>query len=404
MLPAYPPGPTYIRELDDYLSSTRYPKVESVDQIDESAQPVENSELSNSPLQRGDMAEIQGPSGSGKTSLMLFFLMISILPETYQTNGNQSGETGGQIKVDIGGKRQQAVLLYMQDSKSPIERLKRAIRSHLDHCLVNIGMRNAVKRKPIIAEITKSSLSRLTVVAIPSPSDGFEPNPDISPYAGLYTALKHLVELTSKRVDGEIAMLAIDGLGDTFWQARWYREHRRNNKSSRSSSSGPVIQGSNDVSMDDLMSLITQIRKDLGCIVVVTNQAIWKPIDPKTSKTVPSSPFWAQHLPAPWPSPFQVRNTKDQSGNEVIQDGSSSKYWPLSFHITLSSPSETLRQFRADITLREVLREGGEGQKRDLARKEAVWKGLVRVPSGYAVEGEFGEFAMRVGADGISIE
>ena len=392
--------------MDLYLDATRNAR-DSAQKTDDSPREAE-PELHGSPLQRGDLVEVQGPSGSGKTSLCIFLIMITVLPDTYEA-GHTRGEIGGKIKVEIGGKGQRAALLVHAggDSVRSLERLETGIKSHLDKCFSAAGMRSgqAQERRETIESITRIALSRLVVFKIQPAADRLDLASTTSPWSGLCTGLQYLMFHANKRAEGEISLFVVEGFGDPYWQARWYKDQRTlTSRTARPAGQGGITSSS-DIGMDDVMDRLTRLRKDLGCVVLVTNQSLWKPNHPQSGKPDAGSSFWAQHLPPPYPSPFQSRSDQDQDGTNPVLRTGSNRYWPMNVHITMSGPSTTLRQFRPDITLAETWKQGGEGYKREMARREACWKGLVRCTGGArsstVAKREHGEFEMWVGEDGV---
>lgn len=401
---AFPPGPTFIQKLDTYLDLVRNPRPSA--EVDDSSDHATTTELYGSPLQRGDLLEIQGPSGSGKTSLVLFFIMITILPETYET-GKSQGEVGGKIKVEIGGKGQRAALLYLASGPAPIDKLKRAMKVHLEQCFRAAGMGSPANLDKAVEDIMQAALGRLVLFKIPSSSDGLDLETTSSSWAGVCSGLRSLLFYAKRRAEGEIALVIVDGLGDPYWQARWYKDQQHKQaRNSKAITTG--IIASSELTMEDVMESLTTLRKDLGCVMMVTNQSLWKPVHPQTGKTDTTSSFWAEHLPSPWPDPFQIKVDQGRESANPVLRAKTSRYWPLNVHITLSSPASATRQFRPDITLEETWKQGGEGYKREMARREAVWKGIVRVNLGSSTRGtnqpEYGEFDMRIGSDGIVVE
>lgn len=135
------------------------------------------------------------------------------------------------------------------------------------------------------------------------------------------------------------------------------------------------------------MFQLDRIRRDVGCCVVLTNQAIWRP-SAEPGKATEGSPFWAQHLPTPFPAPFNPasKNQNDTSPGKGVQ---STSYWPLTAQITLLPASSAIRQIRPDVLLYDVLKPEGEGEKRERARRGARGRGLVRVV-GRTQVGDFG--------------
>jgi ABC-type dipeptide/oligopeptide/nickel transport system ATPase subunit len=349
-----------------------------------------------SSLNHGDLFEIQGPSGSGKTQLALFLVMTSILPDKVKfrlgdlapqstTNPNE-----GVQELDLGGKSQTVVFVHPSTQPSPILRLAKLITTHVRNCLPppNAGMTEQTQSE-LARRIVNRSLSRLTVFQVPIPSASFLPSNTQSPYASLAATLA-FIPSHIRRINRELALLVVDGIGDGFWHARWQREQRIKEKKPRASPAG--IRSSENASMDDVVGRIDKIRRDLGCAVVVTNQAIWKPLAEGKNQG-PASQYWSQHLPPPYPSPFEIKRSDHHATSTKT-----TPYWPLTAHITLLPPTSGMRQMRPDVLLYEVLRKDGEGDKREQARLRARGKGLVRLPAQMsgAQAGEF-SFAVKDG-------
>jgi energy-coupling factor transporter ATP-binding protein EcfA2 len=235
---AFPPGPTFIQKLDAYLDLVRNPRpsTEAPDSSDDAIIP----ELYGSPLQRGDLVEIQGPSGSGKTSLILFFIMITILPETYET-GKSHGEVGGKIKVEIGGKGHRVALLYLESALAQIDKLKKGMDAHLEQCFRSAGMGSPSNQKKAVDDIVQAALGRLILLKIPSPSNGLDLDTTSSPWAGFCSGLRSLLFYAKQRAEGEIALVVIDGLGDPYWQARWYKDQQtKQARTSKGTTTGTI--------------------------------------------------------------------------------------------------------------------------------------------------------------------
>jgi hypothetical protein len=345
--------------------------------------------------------EIQGPSGSGKTQLSLFLVMTSILPDkvTFRLGDlaeqSTSNATGAIHELDLGGKSQTIIFIHPSTHPSPVLRLAKLITTHVKNCLPQSSTEMTEEIKSELArKIVKRSLSRLTVFKVPLVNASFLPSDLQSPYAPLAATLAFIPHHV-RQINQELGLLIIDSIGDGFWQARWQREQRIKEKKPRLSPAG--IRSSESMSMDDIVRKIDKIRRDLGCAVVVTNQAIWKPLADGKNQS-PASHFWSQHLPTPYPSPF------DQSTKRTDQNPTLAKpvnpYWPLTAHITLLPVTTSMRQMRPDVLLYEVLRKDGEGDKREQARLRARGRGLVRLP-GHLSGAQVGEFSFAVKDDEI---
>lgn len=340
--------------------------------------------------------------------MALFLVMTSILPHKVKfrhsdlagRQGPANSEEGVQ-ELELGGKSQTVVFIHPSTHPSPILRLAKLITAHVRNCLapLNEGMDERAQSE-LAQRIVRRSSSRLTVFQIPPINASFLPSDTQSPYTSLAATLA-LVPIHLRQLNQELGLVVIDGIGDGFWQARWQREQRMKEKKpgSSSSSSAPSagIRSAEQVTMDDVLARIDEIRRVLGCAVVVTNQAIWKPLSGEKNQTS-SSVFWSQHLPAPYPAPFEPATSKRTEHNPTRR--TTSPYWPLTAHITLVPITSGMRQMRPDVLLYEVLRKDGEGDKREQARLRARGKGLVRLP-GQLSGAQVGEFQFAVKEDEI---
>ncbi|KAJ9123809.1 hypothetical protein QFC24_003585 [Naganishia onofrii] len=411
-----PLGPTFIPALDDYLVNAREnafivepPKEPSTTEVTTDLQVTPSS------LNHGDLIEVQGPSGSGKTQLVLFLVMTSILPARVKFRESDLAEdpknlaSGADRQIQdlaLGGKAQRVIFVHPSTYASPVLRLSKLITSHVQHCLSSSGLQlSATSHVKLARLIVKSALTRLTIFKLPTANASFAAYDVVSPYAPLAATLAFLPPHV-RQWDRELSLLVIDGIGDGFWQARWQREQRLKERQSRSShepqqpqQSG--IKSSQDVTMDDVIRRIDRVRRELGCAVIITNQAIWKHTDPQKNQAASTTHFWAQHLPAPFPSPFDSsRKQHPAYGTQVGGQQNQNPYWPLTAQVTLLPIHTHMRQMRPDVLIYDVLRKGGEGDKREQARLNAKLRGLVRLPEQLNAE-QAGEFAFAVTEDEI---
>lgn len=340
---ASPLGPTFIPSLDAFLSTS-----DNTPQDGPAAD--EDQSGIHSSINRGDMIEIQGPSGCGKTQLALFLVMTTLLPSRIKFRDSSTVIR----EVEMGGKSQTATFVHSAAHGSPVRRLAQLMSTHIRACLLSLDLalddRDAVVRSTVIR-----SLGRLTVYTLPLTQSSFTTSSS-SPYAPLIATL-HAIHRRPHPTK-ELGLLIIDGIGDAFWPSR---AHVR-------SKTTHAIRGEADPTMEDLVRAIDAVRRDVGCAVIVTNQAIWRSAERRDAgqhdNAAPvGDPFWAQHLPPPYPSPFSSSTRPTDA-------------WPLTTHITLLPTS--LTQIRPDVTLVEVLKPGGEGDKRERARAAARARGVVR--------------------------
>ncbi|KAJ9107418.1 hypothetical protein QFC21_000869 [Naganishia friedmannii] len=406
-----PLGPTFIPAFDDYLVNARTNTFNATLLNNQLAtEATADPHVTPSSLNHGDLIEIQGPSGGGKTQLVLFLVMTSILParvrfrESDLSNTAKDFTSGADKQIRelaLGGKAQSVIFVHPSTHASPVLRLSKLITSHVDHCLSSSGLQlSAASQGELARLIVKSALSRLTVFKLPIANASFAASDIVSPYAPLAATLSFLPQQVWQ-TDRELSLLVIDGIGDGFWQARWQREQKLKERQTRASNNPQQqqqagIRSSQGVTMDDVVMRIDRIRRDLGCAVIVTNQAIWKPTDSQNNQAVSTAHFWAQHLPAPFPSPFEsVKKQHPAYGTPLGAQHNANPYWPLTAQITLLPLHTHMRQMRPDVILYDVLRKGGEGDKREQARLSAKLRGLVRSPGQLNAE-QTGEFTFAV--------
>ncbi|KAJ9123116.1 hypothetical protein QFC22_001307 [Naganishia vaughanmartiniae] len=406
-----PLGPTFIPALDDYLVNARANTfIVETPEEQLATEAIADPHVTPSSLNHGDLIEVQGPSGSGKTQLVLFLVMTSILPARVKfrdidlsntTNSAVHGANDQIRELALGGKAQSVIFVHPSTHASPVLRLSKLITSHVRHCLSSSELQLSANLQTKLARlIVKTALSRLTIFKLPIANASFAASDVVSPYAPLAATLAFLPQYV-RQMDRELSLLVIDGIGDGFWQARWQREQRlKERQLPTSNNPQPVqqagIRSSQDVTMNDIVKRIDRIRRVLGCAVIVTNQAIWRPTDPQNTHPVAPTHFWAQHLPAPFPSPFDTAKSQHTAyGTQVGPEHHVHPYWPLTAQITLLPLHTHMRQIRPDILLYDVLRKGGEGDKREQARLNAKLRGLVRLPGQLNAE-QAGKFAFAV--------
>ncbi len=372
--------------------------------------------------------------------------------------------TKRKITIPLHGKSNSIIYIHPSTTSSPLLSIGNQLLLHIQNrfitSLKEIGISSSIQGtaeeervnvlepyKHIISKILSKSLSSLHIHTLP---------PSSHPYSSLAATLSYIpIWIRKKRKGGkEVGMLVVDGFGEGYWMGRREKEEERrggigrmgmgmkgvkddnestmiptneDNIDSQHPLTHPLplegIRTSSNVSMHDIMRSITHLRKEFGMVVVVSVPGLWK-IRVRDGKgdgkgagkgdgNGGQDGVWENHLGWPYPS---------IGGKSVVSESSSSlkrredspppppmensplpsPYWPLSTHLTLSSPSghpsipnsNDIPQFRADITLREAM--GEEGRRREEERSRVGGKGLARV-SGRQV----GEFGFVIGNEGL---
>jgi DNA-repair protein XRCC2 len=269
--------------------------IEPLDRSINQALPVSTS--LDSTLNRGDLIEIQGPTGSGKTELLYFLTMRTVLPQEIRLFGHRPLVLGG---------RDKSVIVCDCDSKWDILRLH--------HIMIEFLRSKVREAFPVIdldAEVVTSQLEQTTQVSLRR-LHFFRP----SSSAALAATLLHLQHYHfTKMQEEEICMLMIDGgLSSFFWQDRWHVEST--SKVSREAATSPTA---------GVVRALQTFRSSHNPITFITNWAI---------TPLSNSPFFfRQHIPPPYPAPFQV----DRHGAPVPRVSPIQ----MTHHITLYNPNQS---------------------------------------------------------------
>jgi DNA-repair protein XRCC2 len=243
-------------------------------------------------LNRGDLIEIQGPTGSGKTELLYFLAMRTVLPQEIRLFVHRPLILGGWDK---------SVIVCDCDSKWDIMRLH-----HIMIEFLRSKVREAFSATDLDAEVVTAQLEQTTQESLRR-LHFFRP----SSSAALAATLLHLQHYHfTKMPEEEICMLMIDGgLSSFFWQDRWHVEST--SKVSREAATSPTA---------GVVRALQSFRGSHNPIIFITNWAI---------TPLSNSPFFfRQHIPPPYPAPFQV----DRHRVSPIQ---------VTHHITLYNPNQS---------------------------------------------------------------
>ncbi|WWC62070.1 uncharacterized protein I303_104660 [Kwoniella dejecticola CBS 10117] len=336
----FPPGPTYLRPLDELILAGR-------------------PHPGQSTMMRGDLIECVGGSGSGKTTFITHLVFTTIL----------SSHIPDFLSTPLGGKELQATMIIPRSHNLSriIRNLRMSIRNHV------LGISPAIAQK-MLDRITQESLARLTVYRVKSRwkdlalvlkriLDGISnlprgnastsseqaAAPDNDQAAATRTGSGK--DQGGERVlkgdrGGAMDLLIIEGIGDAYYPTRWIEEQRgyNVNKSALSSYGGRKIVGADEVGLRHVMDCIDWIRREVGSVVVMTNQGL------RPSKE--SSSFFHSHLPHPYPSPYSNPTLPNS-----VSPSSSTPHWGLTMQITFNGRVQRGLQYPAETILSDVLQQ-----------------------------------------------
>lgn len=176
------------------------------------------------------------------------------------------------LQVPLGGRGVHGGILHPSTHRSPIPALVRLIRAHVTICTQD-ALTAASRSRVISPEIKRNidavivdSLSRLRVVK-------FKPRTK-SMLLALMTMLHppslHLSPGSWVKGDHAMDILVIDGFGDGFWPERWTEEGRSGGRRPKQG-----VKDAEDLGMRDIVSLVEDIRKELGTVIVLSIQGLW---------------------------------------------------------------------------------------------------------------------------------
>jgi DNA-repair protein XRCC2 len=318
-----------------------------------------------SSLARGDVIEIQGPAASGKTQLLYHMAAWCLLPKKVLV---VSSDGHAECMVHLGGWYRSAIV-FDCDGRWDTRRLHTILVTRLDE-LFSKARLPPLPHKPnsTVSSIALESLSRLHLFR---PTSSFQ----------LAATLLNLPKYHAEQMPNEqISLLLVDSISSFYWTDRWEAEHLDSKKSHRSNTLGYVLR------------CLQAFRLSHGPVVVLTNWGL-NPLS--STSSVSTTPFFKQHLAAPFPAPFETPPR--------LSSGHPNRL-PLNYHITL--PFAFVCQLEPDFigSDRGPGHEGGwlEQALCDERRKEAVGRGeiggYVRIPhTGHGHDGStIGRFRFRI--------
>ena len=316
----------------------------------------------DSTLNRGDVLEIQGPAGSGKTQMLQFFAMTTCLPRTWEVELTVRGSSRPPRTETIAiGGRHKSVIVLDCDGRFKIERTYQLVRSHLtrrvqEHAATIPALYSAEASGDYLHAETLRSLARVHV---------FAPASSLS----LSATLLSLPRYIRNQSVYEVAFVLIDNISAFYWQDRYQTEQDLKAK--------VKVKGSKN-SMRHVMSSLYTLREKLGIVTILTNWAF--PMQGDRQPTS-SSPFYRQHLPKPYPSPFSL----ESEGSSAIvphfdplrplSQQNLVNFLHITHHLTLHSSKIKLAS--KDVTMANALR---EEPFRSMEQQEIGSMAYVRIP------------------------
>ncbi|KAG8823295.1 hypothetical protein FRC17_009356 [Serendipita sp. 399] len=310
-----PPGSTFVSKLDEVINI---------------ALPLTTS--SDSSLNRGDVLEIQGPSGAGKTELLYFLAMTTILPFSVTLN---TGSDSPEDVVLYLGSRGKSVVVCDCEGRWSMRRLH-----HIMEILLWQRFQDAFPEMDPDEEMMAMQLQEVLDEAL-GRIHLFRP---IS--SGSLAATLHMLPHYhyTKMQDEEICMLMIDGVSSFYWQDRWKVE----------STTGNVWKSPSYATAGVVRSL-QSFRASHNPVTILTNWAI----SPLSNK----SHFFKQHLPPPYPAPFETAQdgtpaprTSPLEITHHITLVNPHHHSPLSRHESLPDDSTTIADPNEPITIQGIVR------------------------------------------------
>lgn len=324
-----------------------------------------------SPLNRGDVIEVQGPPASGKTQLTYHLVMNCVLPRELlltAVDGRDSDSVMHQ-RIEIGGWERGAVVLDC-DGRWNVARLKQMLFSRF------LDAHQKLKGSQLVSsveELVEGCLKRVHI---------FKPKSTTS----MACTILHLPTYHALCMPTlEIALLVIDSVSAFYWQDRLLVEQQRNVAEKKDAS----------YPMNRFLTALQDFRLTYGTAILMTNwglsplskqATVWMTQQlPNSTATLEAqqdapSPFYRQHL-HPFPAPFEFPARVQVNAH---------LYPPITHHITLSLPM--LPHIPPET---QNLAEAEEKQKRCCSGEVL---GMIRFVS----SGMTGDFTMNVGSNGIT--
>ncbi|CAL1695366.1 unnamed protein product [Somion occarium] len=219
---------------------------------------------SQSPLNRGDVLEIQASASSGKSYLTYLLVIACILPQTYRS-------------LSFPGWDKSAVV-YDTEGTFDISRLHHVLRTRIHQILQSFDLSELPE--PIdecVETIARQCLPRLFVCR---PTSTFQ----------LATSILHFPDMHAENElfqKSEVALLVVDSLSSFYWNDRFTMEQFRGQKSGASPVSNPLKY---------VLDALQHVRNTINPVMVLTNWGLNPLNKPSPDTGTLPSPFYKQHL------------------------------------------------------------------------------------------------------------
>jgi len=322
-----------------------------------------------SPLNRGDVIEVQGPPASGKTQLSYQLVMNCILPRELLLKVDDGSYMAMDQRLEIGGWERGAIILDT-DGRWNVVRLRCMLSARFLAIRQKYG---SSQLSPSVEQWVDDCMKRVHM---------FKPKSTVS----MAYSILQLPKYHSQRMSNlEIALLVIDTVSAFYWQDRLDVEQQRNTEKKEIA-----------YPMDHFLIALQNFRLTYGTVILMTNwglspnsnqtamlatQQLPRPTATSATQPDPPLPFYRQHL-YPFPSPFEFPS-------RVLLNAH--LYPPITHHMTLSaSPIPIISPETRNLAeVEEALR-----------RRSSAMAVLAIIR--FVSSGMSGNFTMKVGPDGIT--
>ncbi|KDN49610.1 hypothetical protein K437DRAFT_273259 [Tilletiaria anomala UBC 951] len=294
-------------------------------------------------LTRFATTEIQGPPKSGKTSLLAFFIMTFLLPDSFNalftrpalTSSSSSSSTSASVErkllpIHLGGRGPgRAVLLFDNDGRFPLQKLRRMLDLHICNRIAEALRRTDIFdragslpwKQPTKEEISAMIDSWLNLLHIWRPTS--------------QVAFSAAVQHAPKTVDAspgvyDIGLIVVDSISAFHWTDIQKADH-----CSSSSLSGPPTHQAFASALRHLKHLqdasaapvllsnwaISEGEKAPAAVARASAGTSWAAS--ATSKALQPGPlpggrWWQEHLPSPPYPSFSISSSTPQLSPSLI--------------------------------------------------------------------------------------
>ncbi|KAK4700555.1 hypothetical protein P7C70_g5693, partial [Phenoliferia sp. Uapishka_3] len=298
--------------------------------------------LFQTPLNRGDLIEIQGLPSTGKTQFLLFITMTSLLPTLWKP---VISSVPILHPIEIGGK-EKTVVWFDCTQRFDIERLAHLIRSVLSSRLGNsLAGRGAGEKVEEVEREVVRCLGRLVVYKPGSTTE-------------LAATILSRLSLGLPNGGLNLSYLIIDGLSEFYHADQFQKEQASKSKTTSTPPTPPIRH---------LITSLTHLRRTLSPVVLVSTWVLNSSKNSSkngiTHRSTEFYPFFSPALPSPWPSitsPAQNLDPSDPIDNSI----------GLRYHITTYAPE--MRKGKEGESFEEAFRKRKVGRGKGMEEFKAI--------------------------------